>query len=79
MNEEDLKNFYKKYENYTQKNNVFNFQSRKEKSDSIPVKLRVSFDLKPSEEFIEKMEYRLLKVQEALDDLRDELYLYSDD
>lgn len=77
INEEDLKKFYTEYKKYNKNNNVFDFEKKRKKIK--PINVKISFDLRPSEEFIEKMEQRVYKVQKALDDLRTELYLYSTD
>lgn len=46
--------------------------------DSIGFKFKLSFGIKPSDSFVDKMDARLDRVQKALDDLRGELYLYPD-
>ena len=93
MNEEDLNKFYDAYKKYTEenksenKNNVFDFETAQYKNknirsteadESIGFKFKLSFGIKPSDSFVDKMDARLDRVQKALDDLRGELYLYPD-
>lgn len=89
MNEEDLNKFYDAYKKYTEENksNVFDFEKAQKadkrindlkNDDSIGFKFKLSFGIKPSDSFVDKMDARLDRVQKALDDLRGELYLYPD-
>ncbi len=92
MNEDEFNKFYDAYKQYAEdnkkeNNNVFDFEKAQKadkrisdlKSDeSIGFKFKLSFGLKPSDSFVDKMDARLDRVQKALDDLRGELYLYPD-
>ncbi len=89
MNDEDFNQFYDAYKKYAEENkkvghNIYDFEAFKEpqkkirQEDAGGFKFKLTFGIKPSDSFVDKMDARLDKVQKALDDLRSELYLYPD-
>lgn len=93
MNEDEFDKFYDAYKKYAEENkkdknnNVFDFEKAQKadkrisdlkNDESIGFKFKLSFGIKPSDSFVDKMDARLDRVQKALDDLRGELYLYPD-
>jgi hypothetical protein len=89
MNEDEFNKFYDAYKEYASKkkynkpeNNVFDFnlhnKKEKPKNTKEETNFKLSFGLKASETFIDNMDYRLDRIQKALDNLRSELYIYPE-
>lgn len=90
MNEDEFDKFYDAYKKYaderkkTDNNNIYDFEAFREpekktrQEDAGGFNFKLSFGIKASDSFIDKMDHGLDKIQKALDDLRNELYLYPD-
>jgi frataxin-like iron-binding protein CyaY len=70
------------------KNYIFDFDmdqpkdelanKRNQKKQEQEVNFKLSFGIKASDKFIDKMDHGLDRIQKALDNLRNELYLYPE-
>jgi hypothetical protein len=90
MNEDEFNKFYDAYKQYAQDNkeekisNIYDFESFKEpqkkirQDDGGGFDFKLVFGIKASDSFIDKMDGGLDRIQKALDDLRNELYLYPE-